>query len=76
VTCRQCGCTAEEPCFSAPDGTVYRFRELEQFSDEALQVMLLVPCSWIEHDLCSACIATPAAPLLYDAYGNPLRGAP
>lgn len=73
--CRNCGCTDEEPCFS--DGTkVYRFRELEPFSDEQLQAMPLGPCSWIEPDLCSMCVDAPAPALLVDANGRPLRGAP
>lgn len=73
--CRSCGCTDNEPCMS--DGArVYRFEELEQFSDEQLQEMPLGPCSWIEPDLCSMCVETPAPALLVDQFGNPLRGAP
>lgn len=62
-SCRTCGCTVNEPCFTdvLAGGTVYRFRELERFSDRQLQEKKLVPCAWLLPDLCSACLR-PAVP--------------
>ncbi len=76
--CRQCLCTDNSPCFTAAEtGKVYAFEELGIFSDQQLDDMPLIPCHWIEFNLCSACVERPApAPLLYGADGRPLRGAP
>jgi hypothetical protein len=78
MICRVCGCSENSPCFTDPDGQVHTSAFVEEhFTDGDLELLGLVPCSWIESDLCSACIATPAPPLLFDAYGHPvMRGAP
>jgi hypothetical protein len=69
--CRMCGCTHDQGCVVDPDGNV-----VELDAGETLPPGYSI-CTWIEPDLCSACVQPPApAPLLYDAYGNPLRGAP
>jgi len=74
--CRVCGCSDSTPCFSRPDGKVYRHREIDQLTDQQLDVVDMAPCAWIEPDLCSACVTPAVAPMLVDGHGNPLRGAP
>ncbi|HET7485853.1 MAG TPA: hypothetical protein VFJ64_10835 [Solirubrobacterales bacterium] len=77
-TCKACGCTNSEPCFTSPAGKVRRFAEIEQMTEQELAVVDVGdPCHWIEPDLCSACVVDRAPPLLFDAYGKPVpRGAP
>jgi len=70
--CRICGCTDLAPCVYDPSTG----QLLDVLEDGEPQPEGFTVCSWIEVDLCSACVRDPAAPLLYDAYGNPLRGAP
>jgi hypothetical protein len=70
--CRVCGCSENQPC--GPSGRLHSWEELEQLDDAGAAVQC---CSWIEYDLCSACVEEPAPPpLLHDAHGNPLRGTP
>jgi len=76
--CRVCGCTEDQACV---------FFKGKRLSDVELYVLsrkidiVAHPdssaCTWIEPDLCSGCVEEPAPPpLLYDAEGRPLRGAP
>jgi hypothetical protein len=74
-TCRVCGCTDEAPCFSG-ELTVFSGPEVDALSEQQLEQMNLTPCSWLEADLCTACVHSPPAPLLFAADGRPLRGAP
>lgn len=71
--CRVCGCTEDQACFVL-DGKRLSDEELEDLEREDLFEGVL--CSWIEPDLCSACVVEAAPPLLVDAQGKPLRGAP
>jgi hypothetical protein len=61
--CRGCGCTEDQACVwweLQPGGGTIERR-----------------CSWVASDLCSECDdAGDASPLLYDAFGRPLRLAP
>jgi hypothetical protein len=69
--CRECGCTENEACVFDRLG-----RLVDLFTGQTLPPGWTV-CSWVEYDLCSGCVETPAPPpLLYDAQGRPLRGAP
>jgi len=63
--CRVCGCTDSRPC-------VVNAGELVDVADgsETLQDGDTV-CSWIEPDLCSACVKDNAPPLSTDAKGAP-----
>jgi hypothetical protein len=74
--CRVCGCSNNAPCFTGLVGVTYSTRQIEQLADEQLEAMELVPCSWVEPDLCSCCVVNPPPPLLFDAAGVPLRGSP
>lgn len=75
--CRLCGCSDSSPCFTDDKGARHTLESLAAFSDENLEEIDLVPCSWIEWNLCSACVESPTPPpLLWDAHGRPLRGAP
>jgi hypothetical protein len=83
VKCRKCGCTDEQPCLIDHAGNRgpsegLTFADDETVSDEDLEKLQLTPCSWIEADLCSACVEAPSpAALLYGPDGEPLhRGAP
>jgi hypothetical protein len=70
--CRSCGCSDLAPCvFNPSTGQLVDVLEDGETSPDGFTV-----CSWIEIDLCSACVQGHAAPLLFDAHGNPLRGAP
>lgn len=75
--CRACGCTDEVAC-CVRDGRRLRDEDLAELHTAGVDLATVaVPCTWIEPDLCSACVEMPAPPpLLYDAYGAPLRGAP
>lgn len=68
ASCRACGCTDARPCFfDAETGETIR---------DAGGVRGVI-CAWVEPDLCSACVADQAPPLLFDANHNPLRrGSP
>ena len=70
--CRVCGCTEFLPCILDAQRKLIDVVEADTFTlpDGA------TVCSWIEPDLCSGCVEASAPPLLYDAQGNPLRGAP
>jgi hypothetical protein len=77
--CRICGCTSRRACIVV-NGARLGDEELERWSTivtyEQLDA-LASPCTWIEPDLCSACVEQPPPPpLLYDVAGNPLRAAP
>jgi hypothetical protein len=74
VNCRVCDCSDFEPCLLDDDGV--RFIDDDTRTDDEIERLELTPCSWIEFDLCSACVQGPAPALLVDQYGNPLRGAP
>lgn len=74
MICRVCGCTDGEACLVDDAGV--RFVDDGAKSDVELEQLELTPCSWIEFDLCSACVQGPAPALLVDQYGKPLRGAP
>jgi len=78
AACRACGCTQNDPCVLKPDtGEKYSAEFLEGLDDDGLDELDATVCSWVESDLCSACVESPApAPLLFDALGRPLRGAP
>ncbi len=67
--CRVCGCTQEAGCVVDPAGNVVAV------VGDTLPIGCSV-CTWVEPDLCSACVEGPPPPLLYDAHGHPLRGAP
>lgn len=68
--CRVCGCTQENGCIVV-DGQVVEVDEADTLPPGS------TICSWVEPDLCSACVASPAPPpLLTDQYGRPLRGTP
>ena len=56
-------------------GTASPDEDLAELHDRGVEYQL-TPCTWIEPDLCSACVTPAPPPLLYDAYGHPLRGAP
>jgi hypothetical protein len=79
--CRVCGCTEEQAC-AFFEGRRLTDRDLEQLevSDplaRELAKLAITTCSWVEADLCSGCVEEPAPPpLLFDAHGQPLRGAP
>lgn len=74
--CRICGCTDEAGCVvdehgdlvdvTGPDGVI---------GDGTLPDGYTV-CSWVEPDLCSACVVGRVPALLVDGQGKPLRGAP
>lgn len=69
--CRACGCTDLAACVLDELG-----RLVDVYDGGTLPPGWTV-CSWIEPDLCSNCVEAPAPPpLLYDAQGRPLRGAP
>jgi hypothetical protein len=69
--CRRCGCTEDAGCVVDGHGNVIDVADGDTLPDGASV------CSWVERDLCSACVeAPPPAPLLFDAAGRPLRGAP
>ncbi len=70
-TCRRCGCTEDDPCLLDVEGTVVDPERHLVDPD-----VVAGCCSWIEPDLCSACVEDEAPPLLYDAARRPLRGAP
>lgn len=75
--CRVCDCTEEQACFVL-EGRRLTDAQLEEFElTGAWPSAPIVPCTWIEPDLCSACVEEPVPPpLLYDAHGRALRGAP
>jgi hypothetical protein len=75
-TCKVCGCTDNQPCFMNADGKRLQTTELEAMPDEQLERLDLVPCYWIQPDLCSGCVVEPPAPMLFDAFDRPLRGTP
>jgi hypothetical protein len=73
--CRVCRCTDEAAC-CVRNGERLTGAELQALHAAGVDLATVgAPCTWIEPDLCSACV-TPAPPLLFDAYGAPLRGAP
>lgn len=77
--CRVCGCTERRTCIVV-NGARLSHEELERWStivtDDQLYALSSF-CTWIELDLCSACVEQPPPPpLLYDVAGNPLRAAP
>jgi hypothetical protein len=74
MTCKVCGCSELQPCLVDDAGA--RFVDDGTRTDAELEQLEVTPCSWIEFDLCSACVQGPAPALLVDQYGNPLRGAP
>lgn len=68
--CRVCGCTQEAGCIIL-DGDVIEVDQADTLPPGS------TICSWVEPDLCSACVESPAPPpLLTDEYGRPLRGTP
>lgn len=71
--CRVCGCTDDHACLLDA-----RTGELVDVDAGDTLNGLVVPCSWVEPNLCSGCVEAPApAPLLFDADGQPLRrGSP
>lgn len=70
--CRVCGCTDGNACVFDSTGNLVDVADGTSTLQDGCWV-----CSWIEPDLCSGCVAAPPpAPLLYDANGRPLRGAP
>lgn len=71
--CRSCGCTEDSPCLLDREGTV-----IDEGREELVELEQLVAgaCSWLEPDLCSACVEDAAPALLVDVAGRPLRGAP
>jgi hypothetical protein len=84
--CRVCGCSDANACIiDLPTGDVLTDETLGLLTSQHPYSELmtrLAACYWIEPDLCSACVpiqssnAAEAPPLLYDAEGRPLRGAP
>jgi hypothetical protein len=69
--CRVCGCTQKEGCIIDAGGQVVEIDEADTLPPGS------TICSWVEPDLCSACVESPAPPpLLVDLHGRPLRGAP
>jgi hypothetical protein len=81
VACRACGCTDENACLvDVRTGDVVKHLNADQqidFDAGADENVNVEPCYWVEHDLCSACVQSPAPPpLLVDLHGRPLRGAP
>jgi hypothetical protein len=70
VICRVCGCTEDAACIVDAAGELVDVDGLDTLPEGCS------PCTWVEADLCSACVEGHPAPLLYDAAGRPLRGAP
>lgn len=78
--CRECGCTDDNACLvDVRTGDVVDRLDADQqidFDAGADAKVNVEPCYWVEPDLCSACVVDKAPPLLVDARGRPLRGAP
>lgn len=72
--CRVCGCTEEFACLMWDGARLTEDDLLRMYNGRDLSVPDV--CTWIEPDLCSACVTPAPPPLLFDANGNPLRGAP
>jgi hypothetical protein len=71
-----CGCTDLLPCiYDSRTGELVDVADPDRplFTPED---RYLVPCCWVEPDLCSACVAGRPPPLLFGPDGKPLRGAP
>mgnify|MGYP001187622652 CR=1 FL=1 len=63
--CRVCGCTDARPCILL-EGELVDVADGNETLPEGHTV-----CSWIEPDLCSACVEDPAPALTSDAKGSP-----
>lgn len=79
--CRSCGCTEQQACLITDelDGPRrWSQEDIDSLDAQGVAQLGRVAhnCSWIEPDLCSACVKDAAPPLLTDANGRPLRGAP
>jgi hypothetical protein len=75
--CRSCGCTDNAPCVI--DEATGALVDVADDDDAISRIVFggnITVCHWIEVGLCSGCVRDAAPPLLYDAHGNPLRGAP
>jgi hypothetical protein len=76
--CRECACTDDRPCWVG-DFAIFRGGDFDRLTEQQLENMDLRPCGWVElgeAGLCTGCVQQPAAPLMFDGDGKPLRGAP